>query len=169
MTDKEKELIVNLVKSGKNTLKELRGVAPNERHWNVIGHPDRGGGKNDVVCLDKEMIWSGALHYKPTDADTFHLTDAGYDLLYRLEKEIRKRKLDERTIALSEEANEISRQSLKKAEVSNALAKDSLAQSQNANELSKKALHESYQSKLISFGSLTVAILALLYAFFSGR
>ena len=50
----------------------------------VIGHSKV---ENDVVKLDRNMEYIDALNYKPIDSDTFHLTDAGKNLLYRLNRE----------------------------------------------------------------------------------
>ena len=87
MTDEEKELIVKLVANGKNTFKELRDVAPDEWRWNILGHSSRGGYQHDVIKLDRNMEYIDALNYKPIDSDTFHLTDAGKNLLHRLNRE----------------------------------------------------------------------------------
>lgn len=187
MTDKDKELIVNLVRNGKNTFKDLRAAVPAEKHWNIIGHPDRKNADNDVVRLDKEMIWSGALHYKPMDSDTFHLTDEGHNLIAKLEMEARRRKLDEKVISLSEEANELSRQSITISKEANDLSRQSITISEEANDLSRqsvkkaeasnklasdsndiaqRAINESRQSKWISLVAMLTAVAAFIKTFF---
>ena len=87
MTDEEKELIVKLVANGKNTFKELQDVAPDEWRWSVFGYIGKGGRPDDVVQMDKVIDFFEVSTYKPVDSDTFHLTDAGKNLLHRLNRE----------------------------------------------------------------------------------
>lgn len=146
MTDREKAIVVQLVASNKNTYKDLISALPHIHNWKVLGFYEHMS-PDDVIKIDKQMSYSDALLYNPTDDDTFHLTEAGLDFLDKLRKE--------------EEKSEIDKQNLSAAEVSNALAKDNL-------EISHKALNESRDAKRIAFSALVVAIISLLYTIFSG-
>lgn len=146
MTDREKRIVVQLVASNQNTYKDLHSALPNIHNWKVLGFGERMS-PDDVIKIDKQLSYSDALFYNPTDEDTFHLTEAGLDFLDKLRKEEKKSKID--------------KQNLSATEVSNALAKDNL-------EISQKALNESRAAKRIAFSALVVAIISLLYTIFSG-
>jgi len=152
LTDEEKELIVKLVANGKNTFKELRNVAPDEWRWSVFGYIGKGGRPDDVVQMDKVIDFFEVSKCKPVDSDTFHLTDAGKNLLHRLNKESDKIQLAEKAVTLAEE-------SLKKSEVSNKLAIDS-------NDVATRAAETSQKSMWIALFALIVAVIALVKSCF---
>lgn len=115
-TNKDKEIAVRLVASGKNTYKDLKTALPHIplSFWVRAGHPEKVG-HNDVIRLNKQIEWLQADKYKPVDNDVLILTEQGEDLLYKLQKE-------ERETALAVESNGLSLKAFKEAHQSKIIA-----------------------------------------------
>ena len=197
MNSQEKDTVVRLIASGKNSYKELRGTLPNitPLQWARLGHPESHS-SDDVAQLDKKIDYMDTYTYKPVDEDTFHLTAVGENRLYELQKEDLKRVQTEKAIRLAEESNALAAEANKLSETANELsekavqrAEESVKLSVESNELSKssnslseaanalardsyetadKALKEAEQSKYIAMIAVIVTIITLLFSIFSG-
>ena len=97
MTDREKEIIVQSIVSGKNTYQDLQSVLPHIHNWNVLGFPERMS-PDDVLKIDVQMSYADALLYQVKATDTFHLTEAGLDFLDKLHKEEAKMQKQDESI-----------------------------------------------------------------------
>ena len=86
MTDKDKKSIVKLVSNGKNTYKDLYTTFPHINNWQVLGFYERIS-PDDVIKIDRKQPYNEAITYKPVDDDTFHLTNAGLDILDKMNME----------------------------------------------------------------------------------
>ena len=144
-TDKERELLVKMVASGKNTYKDLHTAFPEVNDWQFMGRKGREVYK-ELIKMDRKFEEGEVWNYKPVDSDTFHLNRLGEDFLDKINKK-------EYEVNLAEEA-------IKKAEVANALSKDS-------NETSDKSLSVANQSRWIAIISVIIALSSFLYTVFS--
>ncbi|WP_196601697.1 hypothetical protein [Pectinatus frisingensis] len=87
MTDKDKENLVKLIASGKNTYADIKINIP------TIDPLDLEGMSKDIVANAGILIRSpasaffGPGNYQFKDTDKFHLTENGKNLLYRVQRD----------------------------------------------------------------------------------